>query len=127
MFNSKSFKHKSFKYKTSITGSPYNVATTARDYDANKEGTKKVEIAVPLKHLRNFWKTLGIPLITCEVSLFLSWPANCVIVSLKKRLVTAAQGDNPAVYDNPPTNATFKITDCKLYVPVVTLSAENDN
>ena len=25
------------------------------------------------------------------------------------------------------TNATFKITDCKLYVPVVTLSAENDN
>ena len=47
---------KSFKYKISITGSTYNVAATAGDYDANKEGTKKIEIAVPLKHLSNFWK-----------------------------------------------------------------------
>ena len=39
---------KSFEYKTSITGSTYNVATTVRDYDANTEGTKEVEIAVPL-------------------------------------------------------------------------------
>ena len=58
----------------------------------------------------------------CEVSLALSWSGNCVITSLEKRLVTAAQGDNPAVYDDSPTNATFK-----LYFPVVTLSAENDN
>ena len=57
----------------------------------------------------------------------LSWYANCVITSLEKRLVTAAQGDNPAVYDDSTTNATCKITDCKLYVPVVTLSAENDS
>ena len=99
------------------------MAATSGDYDANKEGTKKVEIAVPLKHLRNFWKTLDIPLINCEVSLALSWSANCVITSLEKRLVTAAQGDNPA----NATFATFKITDCKLYVPVVTLSAENDS
>ena len=28
---------------------------------------------------------------------------------------------------NNPTNATFKIKDAKLYVPVVTLSTENDN
>ena len=82
---------------------------------------------MPLKNLSNFWKTLDIPLINCEVSLALSWSANCVITSLEKRLVTAAQGDNPAVYDDSPTNATFKITDYKLYVPVVTLSAENDN
>ena len=40
---------KSFKYKTSITGITYNVAATAEGYDANKEGTKKVEIVVPLK------------------------------------------------------------------------------
>ena len=46
---------------------------------------------------------------------------------MEKRLVTAARGDNPAVYDDSPTNATFNITDCKLFVPVVTLSAENDN
>ena len=45
---------KSFKYKISITGSTYNVATTARDYVANKKGTKEVEIAVPLKYLGNF-------------------------------------------------------------------------
>ena len=39
-----------------------------------------------------------------------------------------AQGGNPAVaaVDNP-TNATFKITDTKLYVPVVTLSTKDDN
>ena len=70
---------------------------------------------------------LDIPLINFEVSLALSWPANCVIISLEKRLVTAVQGGNPAVYDDSPTNATFKITECKLLVPAVTLSAENDN
>ena len=118
---------KSFKYKISITGSTYNMAATAGNYDADKEGTKKVEIVVPLKHLSNFWKTIDIPLINCEVSLALSWSGNCVITSLEKRLVTTAQGDNPAVYDDSPTNAAFKITDCKLYVPVVTLSAENNN
>ena len=86
---------------TSITGSTYNVAAAAAgDYDGNKEGTKKVETAVPLKHLSNFWKTLDIPLINCEVSLDLSWSSNCVITSLEKRLVTAAKGDNPAVYDD---------------------------
>ena len=47
---------KSFKYKTSITGSTYKVEATAGDYDANKEGTQKVETALPLKHLSNFWK-----------------------------------------------------------------------
>ena len=40
---------KSFKCKTSITGSTYNVAATVRDYDANKEDTKKVEIVALLK------------------------------------------------------------------------------
>ena len=57
----------------------------------------------------------------------LSWSGNCIITSLEKILVTAAKGDDPAVYDDSPTNATFKITDCKLYVSVVTLSAENDD
>ena len=80
------------------------MAATAGDYDANKEGTRKVEIAVPLEHLSNFWKTLDIPLINCEVFLALSWSANCVITSLGKRLVTGAQGYNPAVYDETPNN-----------------------
>ena len=80
---------KVFKY---ITGSTYIVAATAEDYDANKEGTKKVETAVPLKYLSNFWKILDMPLINCEVSFALSWSGNCVITSLEKRLVTPAQG-----------------------------------
>ena len=47
-------KSNSFKFKTSITGSTYNVANTVRDYSADKEGTKEVGIVVPLKYLRNF-------------------------------------------------------------------------
>ena len=80
-----------------------------------------------MKDLSTFWKTLDTSLINCEVSLALSWSTNCVITSLEKRLVTAAQEGNPAVYVDSPTSAVFKITDCKLYVPVVTLSAKNDN
>ena len=118
---------KSFKYKTSITGSTYNVTAGSRKYEINKEGTKEVEIVVPLKYLSSFWRTLDMPLINCEVSLTLSWPANCVITSLEKRLVTAAQEDNSGVRDDSPAGATFKIKDTKLHVPVVTFSAENDN
>ena len=58
-------------------------------------------------------------MVNCEVSLALAWSPNCVITSMEKRLVRAAQGDNPAVYDDSPESAAFKITDCKLYVPVV--------
>ena len=86
---------KSFKYKTSITGSTYNVPRriTGADgnpvnnpnYDRNKRGTKEVEIAVPLKHLGNFWNSLNIPLINCEVSLVLSWYETYVITSMEKR------------------------------------------
>ena len=128
---------KSFKYKTSITRSTYNVPRriTGADgnpvnnpnYDRNKRGTKEIEIPVPLKHLDNFWNSLNIPLINCEVSLALSWSANCVITSMEKRLVRDAQGGNPAVYCDSPESAAFKIKDWKLYVPVVTLSAEIDN
>ena len=98
---------KYFKYETSIAGSTYNVPrrTTGADgnpgsnpdYDRNKRGTKEVEIAVQLKHLRNFWNSLNIPLINWEVSLALSWSANCVITSMEKRLIRVAQGGNPAV------------------------------
>ena len=73
-----------FKYKTSITGSNSNVAT-AEGYDANKGGIKKVEIAVPLKYLINFSRTLDVPLINCELSLTLNSSENCVITSLEKK------------------------------------------
>ena len=61
------------------------------------------------------------------MSLALSWSETCVITSMEKRLMRAPQAGNPAVYGGSPENAAFKIKDCKLYVPVVTLSAENDN
>ena len=87
---------------------------------------KKVGIVVPLKRLSNFWKTLDMPLINCEVSLILTWFKNCVITSKVTR--DADPNANPAVAAiNNPTNAALKITDTKLYVPVVTLSAEDDN
>ena len=40
-----------------------------------------VEITVPLRYLSNFWRTLVMPLISCEVNLTLTWSANCAIVS----------------------------------------------
>ena len=101
------------------------MAATAAGYDVNKEDTKEAEIVVPLKYLRNFRETLDMPLINCEVSMALTWSENCVITVQGDN--PAAQGDNPEVCDDFPKNATFKITDTKLHVPVVTVSAENDN
>ena len=60
----------SFKSKTKLTGK-----TPA---DGN---TKDVEIIVPLKYLSNFWRTLEMPLINCEVNLILTWSPACVISS----------------------------------------------
>ena len=80
-----------------------------------KIGTKAVEIAVPLKYWSNFGRNLDMPLINCEVSLTLTWSTNCVITSMEKRGATPAQGNNLAVFDNSPTNETFKITQNCMY------------
>ena len=58
-----------FKYKNKITGNTYNVDAGAQGYDVNKNGTQEVELAIPLKYLDNFRRTLNIPLVTCKVSL----------------------------------------------------------
>ena len=86
----------SFKSKIKITGK-------TPDYDNEED----VEIMVPLKYLSNFWRTLEMPLINCEVSLILRWSSTCVI--------TDSNGAG-----------TFAITDTKLYVPVVTLSTQEN-
>ena len=67
------------------------------------------------------------PLINCEINLILTWSEKCVWSRKATRDAVPTQGGNPVVagIDNP-TNTTFKITDTKLYVPVVTLSTEND-
>ena len=64
---------------------------------------------VPLKYLSNFWKTLKMPSINCEMNLILTWSANCVI-------------------SNAATNQTtgFSITDIKLCVSIVTLSTQDN-
>ena len=76
-----------------------------------------------LNHLGNFWNSLNIPLINCEVSLAFSWSEACVITSMAIRISVAGQQDR----SDSQESAAFKIKDCKFYVPVVTLSAENDN
>ena len=55
------------------------------------------------------------------MSLILTWSKECVITSMERRVITNTRRDTS------PTNATFEITDTKLYVPVVTLSTKDDN
>ena len=86
----------SFKFKVKITGK-----TPAADNE------KDVEIMVPLKYLSNFWRTIELPLINCEVNLILTWSSTCVIT-------------------NSTGAGTFEITDTKIYVPVVTLSTKEN-
>ena len=86
----------SFKFKVKITGK-----TPAADNE------KDVEIIVPVKYLINFWRTLKLPVINCEVNLILTWSSTCVIT-------------------NSTGAGTFEITDTKLYVPVVTLSTKEN-
>ena len=86
----------SFKPKIKITGK-----TPA----AGNE--KDVALMVPLKYLSNFWRTLEMPLINCEVNLILTWSSTCVIT-------------------NSTGAGTFEITDTKLYVAAVTLSTQEN-
>ena len=88
----------SFNFKVKFTGQTGN------------NGTKDVEIMVPLKYLSNFWRTLEMSLINCEVNLILTWSSTCVLIA------TGVQ--NQA--------ATFEITDTKLNVPVMTLSTQGN-
>ena len=72
----------SFKYKTSIQGSTHDVDKKITDNDGNevdnpkcgvnKVGKNETEVVIPLKHLSNFWRSLNIPLIYCEVELILT-------------------------------------------------------
>ena len=79
-------KSESFNFKARKTGS-------ARDIN----NTKDVKIAVPLKYLSNFWRTLEVLLINCEINLITAWSENCVISSATEK-------------------TKFAITDTKLYL-----------
>ena len=86
----------SFKSKIKITGKT-----------PNNDNEKYVEVMVPLKYLSNFWRTLEMPLINSEVNVILTWSSACVIT-------------------NSTGAGTFEIADTKLYVPVVTLSTQEN-
>ena len=111
-----------FEYKNKITGNTYNVAAGAAGHDANRIGKQDVELAIPLKYLGNFWRALNIPLISCEVFLELKWNKNCVITSLEQRQIDAG----PPEVNGTTTGATLAINYCKLYVPIVTFSKNDE-
>ena len=73
----------------------------------NNDNEKDVEIMVPSKYLSNFWRTLEMPLINCEVNLILTW-STCVIT-------------------NSTGAGRFAITDINIYFPVITLSAQDNS
>ena len=101
----------SFDYKANFIGS-----VTHNDLTKNN-----VKIVIPLKYSSNFWRNLNIPLSYREVELILTWFKNCVLIDKFTR--EADYYANPIVYEiDNPGNAIFKITDTKLYVPVVSLS-----
>ena len=61
---------------------------------------------VLLNYLSNFWRN-EMPLINCEVNLILTWSSTCVIT-------------------NSIGAGRFAITNTKLYVPVITLSRQDN-
>ena len=86
----------SVKSKVKISGNIPN--------NGNKTDT---EIIVPLKYVSNFGKTFEMPLINCEVNLILMWSLTCLI-------------------NNSIGVGRFAITDTKHYVPVVSLSTQDN-
>ena len=88
----------SFKYKVNLLGNPVVANNIAR---------LNVKIVVPLKYLSNFFRSLEMPLINCKVKLNLTWKKECVLS-----------------HDTVPV--VFIINDTELYVPVVTLSKEDN-
>ena len=86
----------SFKYKSSLFTKINGVK--------NRIGEK---IAVPLKYLSYFWRSLEMSLINCKAELSLTWNLNCVLCTLAGA-------------------STFTITNVKLYVPIITLSTEGN-
>ena len=88
----------SLKYKISLLGNPVVANNIART---------NVKVVVPLKYLSNFFRSLEMPLINCKIKLNLTWKKECVL-------------------STDDGNAVFIINNTKLYVPVVTLSKEDN-
>ena len=88
----------SFKYKIKLLGDRNVVGGIVR---------LNLKVVVPLKYLSNFFRSLEMPFINCKIKLNLTWKKECVL-------------------STDIGNAVFIINDTKLYVPVATLSKEDN-
>ena len=88
----------SFTYKVSLLGNPVVADNIAK---------RSVKVVVPLKYLSNFFRSLKMPLTNCKIKLNLTWKKECVL-------------------STDAGNVVFIINDTKMYVPVVTLSKEDN-
>ena len=91
---------RSLKYKAVPLGKRANAINNTN------RSVKDAKTVVPLKYLSNFWRSLEMPLLNCQVSLELNWTEDCILSSV---------GDS----------AKFAIADTKLHVPIVTLSTKD--
>ena len=120
----------SFDYKTKLIGNVPGVADSADGDDIERE-LEDVKIVVPLKNISNFMLNLDFLSINSELELILKWTEDGVLTEKATREFRAAE-DGPPVLDdvsaiNRPKDLKFSVTDCQLYVPVVTLQTEYQN
>ena len=88
-----------FKYKSSFI----------KEFTAvnNNRAFENVKTAVLLNYLSNFWRSLEMPLINCKIHLELYWSKDCVMSNVVKA-------------------TEFKITNTKLYVPIVIFPSKDN-
>ena len=119
---------KLFDYKTKLTGSLGNNLPAVNNAD---KAQKDVKIVVPLKNLSNFMFNLDFLMINSEIEFVLKWTDDYVLTGKGTREAKDIEDSppvlNPVAAINRPENLKFSVTDCKLYVPVVTLQTEYQN
>ena len=115
--------NKSSKYKTKIIGKTEASPTRQAQPDPNQDWNQtpqptqppipplNTKVTIPLKYLSNFWRSLDLSLINCEVELDLKWSKNFVLIEK----------------NNHRIGVSFILTCTKLYVPIIILSKNNDN
>ena len=113
-----------------MIGNVSGVADPANGDDLERE-LEDIKIVVPLKNIGNFMFNLDFLLINSEIELILQWIEDCVLTEKATREELPAGDDTaaePAVNAiNRPKDLKYSVTDCKLYVPVVTLQTEYQN
>ena len=110
--NDKTITNKSFEYKKKIIGNT-----------PDDNNTLNAKVVVLLKNLSNFWRFLDLRFTNCKIELDPPWSKECIVSEIS--ITSEVRVDNP-VDVRQRAGATSQINNAKLYVPVVTLST-NDN